>query len=92
MALTLQAQEPINNHYQLWDFVPPSGGAANMAFIQNPQTGYVIELQSRSTAACPLVVNPRRISNESYQLWTAVDQTGEAVALPVVSMAQPGSL
>jgi hypothetical protein len=89
-ALTLQAQEPINNHYQLWDFVPPTGGAANTAFIQNPQTGYVMELQSRSTAACPLVVNPRRISNANYQLWTAVDQTGEAVTLPVVSMAQPG--
>jgi hypothetical protein len=41
-ALTLQAQEPVNNHYQLWDFLPPSGGAGNAVFIQNPQTGYVI--------------------------------------------------
>ena len=90
VALTLQAQEPIDNHYQLWDFVPPTGGAANTVFIQNPQTGYVMELRSHSTAASPLVVNPRRISNENYQLWTAVDQTGEAVALPVVSMALPG--
>jgi hypothetical protein len=90
VALTLQAQEPLNNHYQLWDFVPPTGGRANAVFIQNPQTGYVMELQSHSTAACPLVVNPRRISNESYQLWAAVDQTGRAVALPVVAMAQPG--
>jgi len=89
-ALTLQAQEPINNHYQLWDFVPPSGAAGNAVFIQNPQTGYVIELNSHSTAASHLVVRPRRISNETYQLWTAVDQTGETVALPVVSMAQPG--
>src|ERR1700691_1779950 len=62
----------------------------NTVFIQNPQTGYVMELQSQSTVACPLVVNPRRISNESYQLWTAVDQTGGAVALPVVSLAPPG--
>ena len=68
VALTLQAQEPINNHYQLWDFVPPTGGAANTVFIQNPQTGYVMELQSQSSAECPIVVNPRRISNESYQL------------------------
>jgi hypothetical protein len=90
VALTLQAQEPINNHYQLWDFVPPTGGAANTAFIQNPQTGYVMELRSHSTATCPLVANPRRISNPTYQLWTAVDQTGNAVALPVVSMALPG--
>ena len=90
-ALTLQEQEPINNHYQLWDFLPPTGGAGNAAFIQNPQTGYVIELQSHSTAACHLKVNPRRISNETYQLWTAVDQNGEAIAFPVVSMAQLGA-
>jgi hypothetical protein len=90
VALTLQAQEPLNNHYQLWDFVPRTGGPANTVFIQNPQTGYVMELQSHSTTPCPLVVNPRRISNASYQLWTAVDQTGKAVALPVVAMAQPG--
>jgi hypothetical protein len=85
-VLTLQAQEPVNNHYQLWDFVPPTNGAANVAFIQNPQTGYVIELQSRSTEAGPLVVNPRRISNDSYQLWTGVYQDGTAVTLPVVAM------
>jgi hypothetical protein len=90
VALTLQAQEPVNNHYQLWDFVPPTGGAGNTVFIQNPQTGYVMELQSQSTVACPIVVNPRRISNEKYQLWNAVDQSGAAVALPAVSMAQPG--
>ena len=90
-ALTLQEQEPVNNHYQLWDFVPPSGGAGNAVFIQSPQTGYVIELQSHSTAACYLAVSPRRISNETYQLWTAVDQNGKAVALPVVSMAQLGA-
>jgi hypothetical protein len=72
VKLTLQAQEPINNHYQLWDFLPPTGGAGNAVFIQNPQTGYVIELQSQSMVACPLIVNPRRISNETYQLWTAV--------------------
>jgi hypothetical protein len=35
-------------------------------------------------------VNPRRISNENYQLWNAVDETGDPVALPVVSMAQLG--
>ncbi|MGO8844606.1 MAG: RICIN domain-containing protein [Methylocella sp.] len=90
-ALTLQVQEAINNHYQLWDFLPRSGGVGKAVFIQNPQTGYVIELQSHSTAACHLVVSPRRISNETYQLWTALDQKGEAVALPVVSMAQLGA-
>jgi hypothetical protein len=87
-VLTLQAQEPVDNHYQLWDFLPPSDGAEKVAFIQNPQTGYVMELQSQSTEAGPLVVNPRRISNESYQLWSAVDQNGGGVPLPVVAMVQ----
>jgi len=89
--LTLQAQEPVNNHYQLWDFVPVTGGAGNAVFIQNPQTGYVIELKSHSAAAAgPLVVNSRRISNDKYQLWTGVSQTGQAQAFPVRTMAQPG--
>ncbi len=88
-AVTLQAREPVDNHYQLWDFVPSSGSAGSV-FIQSPQTGYVIELQSRSTTQCTLVVNPRRISNESYQLWDALAQNGDAVALPVVTLAQPG--
>jgi hypothetical protein len=86
-ALTLQAQEPVNNHYQLWDFLPPTGGAGNAYFIQNPQTGYVIELESHSTAACYLQVNPRRISNDTYQLWKGVNQDGSAVGLPVTAMA-----
>ena len=60
-------------------------------FIQSPQTGYVIELQNHSTTACDLVVNPRRISNENYQLWTAVNQNGDNAAFPVVSMAQLGA-
>jgi hypothetical protein len=90
-ALTLQVQEPINNNYQLWDFLPPSVGAGNAVFIQSPQTGYVIELQSHSTATCKLVVNPRRITNEAYQLWAAVDQNGQAVVLPVLSMSQYGA-
>jgi hypothetical protein len=89
-ALTLQAQEPVNNHYQLWDFLQPSSGAGGTAFIQSSQTGYVIELQSHSTEECNLIVNPRRISNETYQLWAAVDQNGATVALPVVSMAEFG--
>lgn len=89
-VLTLQAPEPVNNHFQLWDFLPPSNGAHGV-FIQNPQTGFVIELQSQSTEPGPLVVTPRRISNDSYQLWKAVDQQGDAVVLPVVTMAQLGA-
>jgi hypothetical protein len=93
VALTLQAQEPINNNYQLWDFVPPTGGTGTTAFIQNPQTGYVIELQSHSiyVESSNLVVNSRQISNPTYQLWTTVDETGAPVALPLVVMAQLGA-
>jgi hypothetical protein len=92
-VLTLQAQEPVNNDYQLWDFLPPTGGTGNTAFIQNPETGYVIELQSQSTTPGPLVVNPRRISNDPFQLWTAIDQDGNEVPFPFISMAQyPGTL
>jgi hypothetical protein len=90
-ALTLQVQEPINNHYQLWDFLPPTGTVGNAVFISSPQTGYVIELQSEANESGNLVVNPRRISNENYQLWIAVDQNGAGVAFPVVAMAQLGA-
>ncbi len=99
VALTLQVREPINNKYQLWDFLPvdlhvdPRG---IFRFIQNPETGYVIELKSHSTGQssppCYLVVSPRRIPNEvtMYQMWNAYDQNDKGVALPVVSMAQLG--
>jgi hypothetical protein len=91
VALTLQAREPVNNDYQLWEFVPPTNGPANTAFIQNPETGYVIEVQSHSTTASNLVVNPRRISNENYQLWKAVGPNNAPVALPLATMAQLGA-
>jgi hypothetical protein len=82
--LTLQAQGELNNQYQLWDFLPPTGGSGNAAFIQSPETGYVIELQSHSS---PLVVNPRRISNDDFQLWMANDyETGEESPFPVLPM------
>ena len=88
-ALTLQAQEAVNNQYQLWDFLP-SIGAGNSFFIQSPQTGYVVELQAHAipaNQACPLDMNARRISNEPYQLWNAVDQNGNPVSLAGVTMA-----
>ena len=86
--LTLQVQETVNNNYQLWDFLPlVSGSAGNGYFIQSPQTGYVIELQSHSTQASPLDVNARRITNEPYQVWRAVDQARDIVPLPGLQMA-----
>jgi hypothetical protein len=86
-TITLQEQEQVNNNYQLWDFIQATGSTGNAVFIQNSQTGYVIELQSHSTAQCPIVANTRRISNESYQLWTAVDANGNEIPFPVVAMA-----
>jgi hypothetical protein len=87
-VLTLQVQATANNEYQLWDFLPVTGGSGSTAFIQNPATGYVIELQSHDTSPCPLVVNPRRISNDDFQLWTAIGQGGSDMALPLTPMAQ----
>ncbi len=46
-----------NNENQLWDFLPDEFGSGGY-FIQNPQTGYVIEIQGASTAAgAALLVN-----------------------------------
>ncbi len=93
-SLTLQAQEPVNNVYQLWDFLPPTGKTGHAVFIQNPQTGYVIELlaqvEESGILTTWLVAECRQITNPPYQLWTAVDQSNAAVALPVVSMAALG--
>jgi hypothetical protein len=89
-VITLQVQEPVNNNYQLWDFIPLASGLAGSAFIQSTQTGYVIELQAHAVPAnqaCPLDVNARLISNEPYQLWNAVDQNGNGVPLPTLQMA-----
>jgi len=89
-VITLQVQEPVNNNYQLWDFIPLASGLAGSAFIQSTQTGYVIELQAHAVPAnqaCPLDVNARLISNEPYQLWNAVDQNGNGVPLPTRQMA-----
>ena len=93
-SLTLQAQEPVNNVYQLWDFLPPTGKTGHAVFIQNPQTGYVIELlaqvEESGLLTTWLVAECRQITNPSYQLWTAVDQSNTEVALPIVSMANLG--
>lgn len=90
VLLTLQVQQSINNHYQLWQFVPSTGSNGEAVFIQNPQTGYVITVfQGASTV---LIAYPRDIRNSWVQLWTAVDQSNQIEALPVVTMAQSGTL
>jgi hypothetical protein len=74
------------NANQLWDFLPdPFGSGA--CFIQNPQTGFVIEIQDGSHAAgAPLVVKPRRIFEDNHQLWSAVDEQFSSVAFPALTL------
>jgi hypothetical protein len=90
VLLTLQVQQSVNNHYQLWQFVPSTGSSGAEVFIQNPQTGYVIAVFQG--AGTPLIVYPRDIRKPWFQLWTAVDQNNQVEALPVVTMAQSGTL
>jgi hypothetical protein len=95
--LTLQARESVNNHYQLWDFLPcPGDFFVPPVFIQNPQTGYVIEKLNKSNTAATysfLGVNPRTMSNEPYQLWNAFPAGGgDQVSLPTLSMVPASSL
>jgi hypothetical protein len=98
VPLTLQIQQSINNHYQLWQFVPLAGSNGKEVFIQNPQTGYVIAEVFQGpwwdpiSGAALLIAYPRDIRNEWTQLWTAVDQSNQVEALPAVTMAQSGTL
>jgi hypothetical protein len=72
----------------LWDFLPDPNGSGYF-FIQNPQTGYVIEIQNgSSTKGAALVAGPRRLFDNNYQLWKSSGQT----ALPALTLASPGGL
>jgi hypothetical protein len=74
------------NENQLWDFLPDPFGSGS-CFIQNPQTGFVIEIQDGSSAAGAwLVVKPRRIFGNNHQLWSAVDEQFADVAFPSLTL------
>jgi hypothetical protein len=77
-----------DNENQLWDFLPDPFGSGS-CFIQNPQTGYVIEIENGSSASgAALVVKPRRLFSNQHQLWSAVEEgTFAQVPFPMVSMA-----
>ena len=76
-----------NNENQLWDFLPDEFGSGGY-FIQNPQTGYVIEIRGASTAAgAALLVNPRRLFGNSQQLWYGVNESYATVPLPALQLA-----
>jgi len=72
-----------NNENQLWDFLPDPNGSGYF-FIQNPQTGYVIEIENGSSeSGAPLVVNPWRLFDNQFQLWRSSGST----ALPALKLA-----
>jgi ricin-type beta-trefoil lectin protein len=76
-----------NNEGQLWDFLPDQFGSGYF-FIQNPRTGYVIEIIDGSTeSGAALVVNPRRLFGNSYQLWEGVEETWQPATMPLVTLA-----
>jgi hypothetical protein len=88
-ALQANTQKAEDNQSQLWDFIPDPFGSS-YCFIQNPQTGYVIEIQDGSTkSGALLAVNPRRLFNNSFQLWSDVQQVSVGPPFPALTLAQP---
>jgi hypothetical protein len=89
-----------DNANQLWDFLPdPFGSGA--CFIQNPQTGLVIEVKDGSNrAGTALVLGRRRLFDNNAQLWTGLlpspgiaDGTDLAAArLPALTLQTPPTL
>jgi hypothetical protein len=67
-----------------------SGGSNPTVYIQNPQTGYVIELQTPTSKASYLVANLRRGKNSIAQAWTTLDENGKYVPFPVLELYHPG--
>jgi hypothetical protein len=84
-----------HNQNQLWDFLPDPFGSGNF-FIQNPQTGHVIEIKAPnaplSNAPFPLsnaslVVNPRRLFDNGLQLWAGVEEDWTPATFPALTLA-----
>jgi len=87
-ALDAWTEKKSKNENQLWCFLPDPFGSGSY-FIQNPQTGYVIEIANGSTAAgALLVVNHRRIFGNNHQLWSGVDGVSfTATGFPGLTLA-----
>jgi hypothetical protein len=82
----VQSQDHAN---QLWDFLPDQFGSGS-CFIQNPHTGYVIEVAGGSPdAGAALVVGRRRMFGNQHQLWYAVGEQFDEVSLPSLEMQAP---
>jgi hypothetical protein len=85
-SLEAYTQKQKDNQNQLWDFIPDPFGSPYF-FIQNPQTGYVMEMENEGAF---LVVNPRRLFNNASQLWSDVIQNvWVGPPLPSLTLAQP---
>jgi hypothetical protein len=81
-----------DNQNQLWDFLPDPFGSGYF-FIQNPQTGYVIEIEGGSSeSGTRLVVNPRRLFGNNFQLWAGVGQNLVPTTFPALTLAQPNAV
>jgi Ricin-type beta-trefoil lectin domain-like len=91
--LDASAEKKSDNKSQLWDFLPDPFGSEYF-FIQNPQTGYVIEMDkgSSSKSGASLVVNPRRLFDNNFQLWAGVDPAWTPATFPALTLAQPAAV
>jgi len=88
-SLDAYTQKQKDNQNQLWDFIPDPFGSPYF-FIQNPQTGYVIEIENGSSkSGAFLVANPRRLFDNNFQLWSDVTQASVGPPFPALTLAQP---
>jgi hypothetical protein len=89
VLLDAYSEKTKDNQNQLWDFLPDPFGSGCF-FIQNPQTGYVIEIEHGSSdSGARLVVNPRRLFDNNFQLWAGVQEDWSPATFKALSLAQP---
>jgi len=88
-SLDAYSKKDSDNQNQLWDFLPDPYGSQYF-FIQNPQTGNVIEVKNGSSeSGAALVVNPRRLFDNNYQLWAGIQEDWSPATFPALTLAQP---
>jgi hypothetical protein len=89
-ALDAYTVKESDNQNQLWDLLPDPFNSGGF-FIQNPQTGFVIDIRDGSVkAGAALIVNPMRMFDSRRQLWTGVVAGGAAAdGLPLLTLATP---
>jgi hypothetical protein len=67
--LDVWPEKATHNQNQLWQFLPDPFGSPYF-FIQNPETGFVVEIAAGSTdPGAPLVVSERKLFDNNHQLW-----------------------